>query len=272
MKYKLIVCDFDGTLARTDNTVSEKSRKTIDEFFRRGGIFTLSSGRNIASLRHHLKSAGLYGRDIPLLGLQGSVIEDNLTGKVLYEAHIGKENALWFSRECDKRNVYRHVYTKDGIYSDSPCDFTEMYTRLAGVGMNFVGDVTKYIASSDRNDFIKILAIDSDREKVNRCREETEAEKPCGVNIFTSGPYFFECISAEAGKGNGLKKIAEIYGVDMSQTMAFGDEMNDLSMIKAAAVGVAMENARDKLKAEADVIAPSNDADGVALTIEKYCF
>lgn len=94
MKYKLIVSDFDGTLCRSDNTVSEYSKEVIEEYFKRGGIFTLSSGRSIASLRTHLDEAGLTHRDIPLLGLQGSVIEENLTGRVLYEKGIGRELSL----------------------------------------------------------------------------------------------------------------------------------------------------------------------------------
>jgi Cof subfamily protein (haloacid dehalogenase superfamily) len=271
MKYKLIVSDFDGTLCRSDNRVSEYSKEVIGEYFKRGGVFTLSSGRSIASLRTHLDEAGLIDRDIPLLGLQGSVIEDNLTGRIMYENGIGRETALWFSRECEKREVYHHVYTKGEIFSSSPNMFTEMYTRLAGVGMNFVGSVSEFLESSKRDDFIKILAITDDKEKTKYGADIASLGRG-GVDIFTSGPYFFECISSGSGKGNGLKKIAELLKIDISQTMAFGDEMNDKSMIEAAGVGVAVENARKELKDFADAVAPSNDLDGVAKTIVKYCF
>ena len=111
MKYKLIVSDFDGTLCRSDNTVSEYSRKVIDEYFERGGIFTLSSGRNTVSLRSRLVHAGLEKRNIPILGLQGSVIEDNLTKRVLETTTLEKENVLWFAGECERLGLYYHVYT-----------------------------------------------------------------------------------------------------------------------------------------------------------------
>lgn len=271
MKYKLIVSDFDGTLCRSDNTVSEYSKEVIEEYFKRGGIFTLSSGRSIASLRTHLDEAGLTHRDIPLLGLQGSVIEENLTGRVLYEKGIGRETALWFSKECEKRGVYHHVYTKGEIFSSAPNMFTELYTRLAGVGMNFVGNVSEFLEQSERDDFIKILAITDDKEKTRYGAEIAEQGRT-GVEIFTSGPYFFECINSGAGKGNGLKKIAELLNVKIEETMSFGDEMNDRTMIEAAGLGVAMDNARKELKDRADAVAPSNDMDGVAKTIVKYCF
>ena len=84
-------------------------------------------------------------------------------------------------------------------------------------------------------------------------------------------PAMIECISAGADKGKGLKSVADFYGVPMSEVMAFGDSFNDVPMLKAAGLGVAMGNARDAIKTLADEVAPTNNADGVAKTIEKHC-
>lgn len=270
MKYKLVVSDYDGTLCRSDNTVSARSKEVIDEYFRRGGIFTLSSGRNVLSLRKQLKSAGLDSRDIPILGLQGSVIEDNLTGRLLHETVLPKDRLMWFVGECLRRGLYYHVYTRDRIYSSVSNDYSDFYTRMTGVGMEFVGGIQKFLLECGRDDFIKVFAVAENGMNVTLAKELGKLA-PSGVKIFTSGSFFFECISADAGKGNGLKKAADLLGIDMSETMAFGDEMNDESALKAAALGVAMDNARPELKAVADIIAPKNDLDGVAATIEKYC-
>ena len=72
------------------------------------------------------------------------------------------------------------------------------------------------------------------------------------------------------GKGAALLALAEKFGVMPSETMSFGDSGNDISMIEAAGVGVVMDNARDEIKAHADLIAPSNQDEGVAQIIEKY--
>lgn len=269
MKYKLIVSDFDGTLCRSDNTVSPRSRRVIDEYFRRGGIFTLSSGRNTLSLRSRLVSAGLENRDIPLLGLQGSVIEDNLTGKVLETTTLEKENVLWFAGECERLGLYYHVYTPTEIYSSVPNEYSDYYTNMTGVGMNFVGNVKDFIEESELS-FVKLFAVAEKGMNVTLARE-LKTTAPSGVELFTSGPFFFECISSSAGKGSGLKKAAKLLNVDVSETIAFGDEMNDKSAIEAAGLGVAMGNAREELKACADIVAPTNDEDGVAEIIEKYC-
>ena len=270
MKYKLIVSDFDGTLCRSDNTVSEYSRKVIDEYFERGGIFTLSSGRNTVSLRSRLVHAGLEKRNIPILGLQGSVIEDNLTKRVLETTTLEKENVLWFAGECERLGLYYHVYTPTEIYSSVPNEYSDYYTRMTGVDMKFVGNVKEFIEGNDL-DFVKLFAVAEKGRNVTLARELKTAA-PSGVELFTSGPFFFVCISSLAGKGNGLKKVAKLLNVDISETMAFGDEMNDASALKAAGLGVAMSNARKGLEAYADTVAQANDEDGVAKIIEKYCF
>ena len=93
------------------------------------------------------------------------------------------------------------------------------------------------------------------------------------LNNCTSGrwhPAFTDITSADADKGKGLQAMAEYLGLDISETMAFGDGGNDISIIREAGVGVAMGNAGDNLKAVADYITTSVDEDGVKNALEKY--
>ena len=76
-------------------------------------------------------------------------------------------------------------------------------------------------------------------------------------------PAFCDITSAAADKANGIRAIAQYMGLDISETMAFGDGGNDMSMLSAAGVGVAMGNALDKVKAEADYVTTSVDDDGI---------
>lgn len=208
-------------------------------------------------------------RDIPLLSLQGSVIEDNLTGKLLYKTTLPKEQVEWLSYECTKRGLYYQVYTPYNIFSSVRNEYSDFYTGITGVDMEFVGDLHKFIVNSS-DDFVKLFII-APREKNAAIASELKSLAPEGMDIYTTGPFYFECINSAAGKGNGLKAVAGLLGVDMSETMAFGDEMNDKSALEAAGLGVAVANAREELKAVADLITSSNDLDGVAEVIEKYC-
>ena len=85
-------------------------------------------------------------------------------------------------------------------------------------------------------------------------------------------PAMIECIPRGVDKGEGLKYVAGLYGIPMSQVIAFGDSFNDMAMIKAAGLGIAMGNAKQQVKDIADYITDTNNADGVAKAIYKFCF
>lgn len=83
-------------------------------------------------------------------------------------------------------------------------------------------------------------------------------------------PAFCDLTSATADKANGIRAIAEHLGINISETMAFGDGGNDLTMLRAAGVGVAMGNALDEVKAHADYITSSVDEDGIANALKHF--
>ncbi|MBQ3760312.1 MAG: HAD hydrolase family protein, partial [Synergistaceae bacterium] len=91
--------------------------------------------------------------------------------------------------------------------------------------------------------------------------------------LFTSSvPNNIEINDTKANKGGGLKFLAEYLGIPMSETLAFGDGLNDITMIEAAGIGVAMENAVDEVKAAADYVTLDCNNDGVAEGIKRFCF
>jgi Cof subfamily protein (haloacid dehalogenase superfamily) len=90
------------------------------------------------------------------------------------------------------------------------------------------------------------------------------------LSVVRSHNLFAEVISLDASKGHALAFLARKYGVAQSETMAVGDSGNDVSMIRWASVGVAMDNATSDVKAAADWVAPSVTEDGLVAVIEKY--
>lgn len=90
--------------------------------------------------------------------------------------------------------------------------------------------------------------------------------------INSSKPYNVEAIDAHASKGKAVEFLANKYGISLSDTMTFGDNLNDLQMIEVAGMGVAVGNAVDTLKNAADYIAENCEDDGVAKTIREFCF
>lgn len=135
--------------------------------------------------------------------------------------------------------------------------------------------------------FVKGLGVDSLDFKTNLadlagedilqltpfCSEEQEKMLMPTLDNCTSGrwhPAFTDITSGEADKGKGLHAMAKYLGLDIAETMAFGDGGNDISIIREAGVGVAMGNAGDNVKAIADYVTTSVDEDGVKNALEHY--
>ena len=93
-----------------------------------------------------------------------------------------------------------------------------------------------------------------------------------GMSVTSSIVNNVEINEKSANKGEALRFLCEHLGVDVSESMAFGDGSNDRSMIEAAGIGVAMANADESLRDIADCITDTNDNDGVAKAIRRFCF
>lgn len=268
MKYKLIVSDFDGTLLRSDDTVSPATKETIARYIRAGGTFTISTGRSHSSIARRLPDAGLDGLDIPILSLQGSMAVNARTGEELFVRYLDSAVAARFVALCERDGVYCHIYTKYEIFTEKACEQSRYYERMVGVPVQAVGPLSRFMAG--RSDFVKILAV-CDMADTERLAAKLSVEMGDSAQVFTSSRHFAECIPADSGKGAGLKRAAALLGIDVADVIAVGDEMNDLSMIETAGLGVAVANAREPLRRAAQYVTAANDDDGVRKIIERFC-
>ena len=117
----------------------------------------------------------------------------------------------------------------------------------------------------------KVICIElHDHEKQERYRHEMERLFGDRLQLMYSNDYYLELIPKESGKGSALIRLSEILGIPAENTIAAGDADNDISMIEAAGIGVAMLNAADTVKQVADVITKTdNDNDGLAEILSK---
>lgn len=117
--------------------------------------------------------------------------------------------------------------------------------------------------------YVKFMFIDT-AEKIDEIADNMPQDLKNEYYIVKSTPNFLEVMHKESTKGNGLQLLADKLGIDISDTMALGDQYNDLTMIAAAGTGVAMANAVPEVKATADVMTTSQNEDGVGLAVEKW--
>ncbi len=268
MKYRMIVSDFDGTLLRSDNTVSAATRRAIAAFIAAGGIFTVSTGRNYPSIKRRIPDVGLEKLDIPVMSLQGSFAVNNLTGEEIFAEFIDKNVLAEFCELCRRDGIYVHIYNKYEVFTERKDAHSQAYERLTSVEVKEVGDLSRFISENDG--FIKALAVCDGGKSDYYASKWGEAMRG-KASVLTTAPDFAECIPLSSGKGPGLARVAKMLGIDVSGVIAVGDEMNDVGMIETAGLGVAVANAKPRVKEAADYITASNDEDGICRLIEKFC-
>ncbi len=264
MKYKLIVSDLDGTALKDDRTASEATIEAIKEYRAAGGTFIISTGRMFESIVNNAHLLGLDKLNIPICALDGGLIKESQTGKVIAVHTMPYEQTAAFAEECEKIGCYFQVYTQDKLFVAEENEINRHYCEVSKIKMNVVGKLSKYIYDNKLG-CVKVLVADKNADSYL----EHFKGKYSGIQFFLSWSSYLDGAAIDAGKGNALLHLAGSLGIDRSRTVAIGDSMNDISMIKAAALGVAVANADDRLKAHADMIVPSNNDDGLAYLIRK---
>jgi Cof subfamily protein (haloacid dehalogenase superfamily) len=264
----MIVSDFDGTLLGSRDAISPRSVAAIRAYFEAGGVFAISTGRMYASVAQRVPELGLGEYSMPLMSFQGALVTDTATGEHIRKVPLDKSLAIEIAAYARERGVYCHVYSPDNIFIERDCETSRgycVYSRIESEA-RYVGGIPEYLAKTDV-ETIKALMIDAPDVIDALCDEVNERFR--GRTVFTrSADPLIECVDNKAGKGNAIRFAAARAGIALSDVIALGDSMNDYSMIKTAGLGIAMANADARLKAAADMLADSNDNDGVAKIIE----
>ena len=265
--YALIVTDFDGTLARSDGTVSEKTKNAITRYVADGGRFAISTGRMPAAIISRAKELGLVGA---VCCAQGSVIVDIQSEKILLEGRIPNDVAVAVCEAMQARGLHIHVYDLWEYYSNMDDDYLAYYEGVVKTKAVLVTDkpMSQFVKESGMRPF-KILAM-VDPQENERIRLDLEKENFVGCDVTRSSSLLVEIGNAAFSKGTSVQFLAKQYGVDIQKTIAIGDQINDLSMIQTAALGFAVKNADETLKAHAITLDKTNDEDAVAAVIEEY--
>lgn len=260
LPFQAVAFDLDDTLLRDDRTISDYTLSVLHALCPKGVRLLPVSGRAQLSMKPYVDQIGR----VPLyISCNGAEIWDPETGRPLHEElfseSLGKEIAAFGKRY----NCYAHTYSGSCFYFNFRSVWAERYaesSRLTGV---CVGDLETYIREP-RN---KILMID-EADKIAAMLAEAENQFSGRVSVTSSKPWYLEFNPAGATKGNALRLAAEMLGLRTEEIVAFGDSLNDLSMLQSAGLGVIMANGRKELRPLCGDVCGTNQQDGVARYLE----
>ena len=286
LKYHVVASDFDGTLLRTDNTISQYTQDVIKEFISLGGMFLIATGRMHQAIVNRLKDAGLGDLDVPVISYQGALVKTSISDKTLIDNALDIDIITDVINEARARNIYIHSYIDDTLYVEKVMSWTQSYVDYLGIDYVLIDDLLEFTTQKIKggkhscHKLLMMMEADQIDYQMRHFLDKfgggidysnpTQAFKTAPRAIFnTSSEHLLECVSVNAGKDKAIEQVIKPNGYTMQDVLAIGDSLNDYTMIKNANMGVAMQNADPRVKAIAKHITTSNDDEGVARAIEK---
>jgi HAD superfamily hydrolase (TIGR01484 family) len=258
--YRLIATDLDGTLLRSDESVSPRTRDALAAATAAGAAHIVVTGRAVPWTRHILDDLGYEG--LAVCG-QGAQVYDAGAHRLLTSVTLDRQLAGVALAKIEAEVGPLHLAaSRDGLEGEV----------LVGPGYAVTGtlpstpltDAADLWAAPLNKIYIQHPEL-SDDELAVAAREAAGGF----VTVAMAGEGIVELLPLGLSKATGLSLAARRLGLKATDTIAFGDMPNDVPMFAWASRGVAMANAHEELRAVADEVTSSNEEDGIALVLER---
>lgn len=265
----LYMTDLDGTLLRSDKSISEHSLEIINAHIEKGMLFSYATARSFASAHPLIEKLNISA---PAVIFNGVFVVDSKTGEALVKNVYTKECMEMAKELFVKENISPLVYSvidgaervsylENNIAGNAVYLSSRKYDKrlrpTTDYGELFKGEIF-YFTIMDPADTQALDAVFCERNGFARNIQKDTYDDSI----------WYEIYDKHASKANAVAQVKKLTGAD--KLITFGDNMNDISMIKAADIGIAVENACEELKAAADEVIKGNDFDGVGEYIDKH--
>ena len=265
--YKIIFCDLDGTLLNDSRQISDINMEYVKKAISKGCKFVICSGRSNMSIDNFNKIFGFDKIENYAVAFNGAYIYRTDTKEKIAEHLVPSKCAVKAIKMCRNFNVDIMLYRDELLWFDMPTDRIMTYAKRNMVNTKIVNNIEDIAAKP-----VSKVIIIGDREELIKVENKVYSS---GLNeimtTFFSADVLYEFNPLGIDKGTGLKELTEILNINIEETIAIGDNYNDLSMIKAAGLGVCCDNGEDEVKKYSDYVTKRNNNEGaVAEVINKF--
>lgn len=263
--------------------ITRLTRRAIEAAQRQGALVTLATGRSFHSAKNYADQLKI---DIPLICANGALIRHR-DGLILKELQLAKETAARLLTEMTEAGIYVQAYHRDGIYTTGKKTGLMKWVKLIcdnKIRLSFILYSLKELKRSRVQYCPNLIERIAQGETVvhklfcagSGVQLDSFSNRAAQMNLTVEyypgnkGSMYLEVMPAGATKGSALDWLTAHLNISMDSVVAVGDNLNDLAMIKAAGLGVAMGNGHSQLKAHARHVTLSNDDDGIAAVIREF--
>ncbi len=267
-EYEMIALDLDGTLTNRDKIITPRTKKRLKELQERGKKVVLASGRPTAGVLPIARELELEKYGSYILSFNGGMITDCRSGEILFSRLLPLESNRRIIGLAEKEQVGILSYSPDGtllLTNQSESPYALLETKINHMTLCQVDDMAARMTYR----VPKFLMLE-DGDYLAMVEPRVKAALGKQFSVYRSEPFFLEILPRGIDKAQSLERLLERIGLSREQMIACGDGYNDLTMIRYAGLGVAMENAVLPVRKAADYITRSNNDDGVADVIERF--
>lgn len=266
MNYEILVLDLDGTLTNRDKIITPKTKLALMDLLERGKQIVLASGRPTYGVMPLARELQLDAYGGYILSFNGGTILNCKTGETMFSRSLPIESNKKIIDLAEEHGVNILTYEDDSIITpDASCPYAEKESAVNRLELKEVKNIKNYL------DFEvpKFMMLD-DGDYLSMVEGKVKAALGKHFSVYRSEPYFLEILPRGIDKAQSLERLLGESGLTKDQMIACGDGYNDLSMIRYAGLGVAMDNAVLPVRKAAGYITLSNNEDGIAHVIEKF--
>ena len=269
MKYKLIISDYDGTLAPSGSKceIDSQTISAIKNYESEGGKFVICTGRPYCSIKNLQKKYNLKG---VVATLQGAYVCDIKSGEKLYEKGLSREKALEvlknFKTEKDATPI---VFIGEKFYAENRDERVKFYENADCAKAEIVPSLEELIKSASVIGKI-ILEIDPSNDRIKKLHQKYSKFSNEEVLYTYAVDYGYEAINPRFSKKEAVEFLINYYGLKTSEVMTVGDSVNDIPLLSGSWHGVSVGDGREELKKVAKEITVPQKDQPIKVLIEKY--
>lgn len=267
MQKKVLVLDIDGTLTNSKKEMTPKTRDVLLEIQKQGHIVVLASGRPTGGLRMITEALDFPKYGGYTISYNGACVTHTTTGETVYKNILPDYVPQWMGEYAWDHGLGMCTYIGNELLCATPPDrYIEKETALNQFTRRQIDSFEPLMRTTN---FYKVLLTGNPVLAAEH--ERRLARRFMGrLAVYRSEPYYIEVMARGVNKADAIAGLLERLHMEREDTIACGDGLNDLTMIRYAGLGVAMGNAQQPVKEAADVITGTNDEDGLVPVIEKY--
>ncbi|KRN98436.1 Cof-type HAD-IIB family hydrolase [Companilactobacillus kimchiensis] len=270
MDIKLILSDIDGTILNDENVIDSGLKEAVDKLRQKDIPFVLASARSPEGMLLIAKELDVL--DNPIACYNGALVVKDLQNNK-YSTILSHELDI-----TEVQKIISIVHDKFPQVSINLYSGADWYVEQIDKWVKIESDITKLTPiETDLSKLVeghqvpihKLLLV-SESAEIKQLMQDLQSDKLPDSSFYLSKPNYLEITNVNASKEMALRELTKTYKLSLDQTMTLGDNFNDVPMLKASGLGVAMQNAPIEVQKCANVITETNNHNGVSLAIEKY--